>query len=78
MSTQHLSVSITAYPDGEWAIALVRTTTHPGRPLTRQQLVVRKTDMHSVHREVSQALDHMAAQELERLESEGRRRPEHP
>lgn len=72
MSTQHLSVSVTAYPDGEWSIALVRTTTHPGRPLTRHQLVVRQTDVDSIQEWVDTALAHMVAWERERMESERR------
>lgn len=72
MSTQHLSVSVTLYPDGEWSIALLRSTTHPGRPATQDQLVTRKTDLEHVRRDVALALQRMIESEQIRVKSEAR------
>jgi hypothetical protein len=77
MSTQHLSVSVTLYPDGEWAIALLKTSTRRGRPAVCEQLITRKTDLEGVRRDVDRALEKMVLFERTRLALEGRP-GEHP
>ena len=77
MSTQHLSVSVTLYPDGEWAIALLRTTCEPGRPARCEQLRTRKTDLDHVRRDVALALQSMVQSEQMRVAA-SRRPAEHP
>lgn len=72
MSTQHLTVSVTLYPDGEWSLALLRTTTHAGKPATQDQLITRKTDLEHVRRDVAGALQRMIESELIRVKSEAR------
>lgn len=78
MSTQHLSVSVTLYPDGEWSIALLRTTCDPGRPARSEQLITRKTDLEHVRRDVAGALQRMIESERIRVASEGRERVNTP
>jgi len=77
MSTQHLSVSVTLYPDGEWSIALLQTTCEPGKRARSEQLVTRKTDLEHVRRDVGLALQRMVQSEQMRVSSERRGR-EHP
>lgn len=78
MSTQHLTVSVTLYSDGEWSLALLRTTTHPGRPATQDQLITRKTDLEHVRRDVAGALQRMIESERIRVQSERGRRGNTP
>jgi len=78
MSTQHLTVSVTLYPDGEWAIALLRTTTEVGRPARAEQLVTRKTDLDHVRRDVALALQRMVESEQIRLSIERAERESTP
>jgi len=78
VNTQHLSVSVTLYPDGEWAIALLRTTTEPGRPARSEQLITRKTDLEHVRRDVAVALQRMVESEHIRMSIERAERENTP
>jgi len=66
MTTRHLNVSVTAYGDGSWSVALVQTSVDPGRPLRREQLAVRHLPLEQVERHVSEALAHMIEVEQDR------------
>lgn len=72
MSTQHLTVSVTLYSDGEWSLALLRSTVTPGQPVRQDQLITRKTDLEHVRRDVAGALQRMIESELIRVKSEAR------
>lgn len=69
MSTQHLSVSLTLYGTGEWSLALLKTTTEPGKRARTDQLLCKALDLDQVLAEVNRAVARLVMEERDRVAS---------
>lgn len=66
MRTRHLSVSITSYGDGTYALAYVMRTYAQGRPVGRKVIARREADRRSVLNVAAAALEAMVEEEDQR------------
>jgi hypothetical protein len=68
MTTRHVSLRLTLYPDGDWATTLLLTTCDVGRPARMESLVTRKTDLYGVWPDLERAVQSLIDYETARVE----------